>query len=307
MIWFDLIVFSLDDITSSIVINWRTYNESLVRRGEIILDFDVIDNWNNELHRMNQGKEGASYRYPNSFVQLLGYMRIYFHLPFRQTEGVVTAHAGKKAPSIPDYSTINRRVNKLDIKINERIGNDIVIVLDSTGIKVTNRGEWLPHKWNVRKGYLKIHVAVDIKKKKIVSLDVTSEEVYYGSRLKELVDNALENNTLERVIADGAYDSNENFQYLSNKNIEAAIKVRKNSSYDRTVGCIPRKRVVLNQLKNFERWKSKVKYGSRWMAETVFSSLKRAFGEYVSAKKFPNMVKETILKASLYNLFIIVK
>ena len=27
------------------------------------------------------------------------------------------------------------------------MGNDIVIVLDSTGIKVTNRGEWLPHKW----------------------------------------------------------------------------------------------------------------------------------------------------------------
>ena len=275
-----------------------------MRRGEIILGFDVIDNWNNELHRMNQGKEGALYRYPDTFVLLLGYMRIYFHLPFRQTKGVVTAHAGRKVPSIPDYSTINRRVNKLDIKVNENIGNDIVIVLDSTGIKVTNRGEWLPHKWNVRKGYLKIHVAVDINKKKIVSLDVTSEEVYDGSRLKELVDNALENNTLKRVIADGAYDSNENFQFLSDKNIEAAIKVRKNSSYDRSVGCLPRKRVVLNQLKNFERWKTRVKYGSRWIAETVFSSVKRTFGEYVTAKRFPNMVKEMILKASLYNLFL---
>jgi hypothetical protein len=47
---------------------------------------------------------------------------------------------------------------------------------------------------------LKIHVAIDIKKKKIVALDVTSEEVYDGSRLKELVDNALENNILKRVI-----------------------------------------------------------------------------------------------------------
>ena len=112
LIWFDLVVISLDDITSSIVINWSIYNESLVRRGEIILGFDIIDNWNNELHRMNQGKEGALYRYPNSFIQLLGYLRIYFHLPYRQTEGVVTAHAGKKAPSIPDYSTINRRVSK---------------------------------------------------------------------------------------------------------------------------------------------------------------------------------------------------
>src|SRR5712691_8427214 len=143
--------------------------------------------------------------------------------------GVVRAHAKSKVPSIPDYGTIQRRINKLDIKINEHLGNDIVIALDSTGIKITNRGEWLPHKWNVRKGYLKIHVAVDIKKKKIVSLEVTSEEIHDVSRLKNLVDNALENNTLKIVIADGAYDSKENFRYLYDNNIEAAIKVRKNS------------------------------------------------------------------------------
>ena len=84
--------------------------------------------------------------YPNTFVQLLGYMRIYFHLPYRQTEGVERAHASNKGPSIPDYRTRNRRINnQLDIKINERIGNDIVIVLDSTGIKVTNRGEMVCH------------------------------------------------------------------------------------------------------------------------------------------------------------------
>jgi len=31
------------------------------------------------------------------------------------------------------------------------------------------------------------------------------------------------------------------------------------------------------------------------------------FGEYVSAKKFPNMVKEMMLKDSLYNLFLVEK
>ena len=60
-------------------------------------------------------------------------------------------------------------------------------------------------KWKVRKGYLKIHVvAVDIKKKKIVSFDVTSEEVHEdGTMLKRLVDNASESNDVKRVIADG--------------------------------------------------------------------------------------------------------
>ena len=74
---------------------------------------------------------------------------------------------------IPHYITISRRINKLEIKINEKLGNDIVIALDSTGIKVANRGEWMQHKWHVRKkGYLKIHVAaVDIKKKRILSLE----------------------------------------------------------------------------------------------------------------------------------------
>ena len=63
----------------------------------------------------------------HSFVQLLGYMRVYFHLSYIQAEGVVVrAHANDKVPSVPDYSTIiNRRINKLDIRISERIGNDI--------------------------------------------------------------------------------------------------------------------------------------------------------------------------------------
>ena len=60
-----------------------------------------------------------------------------------QTEGVIRAHAAKKALSIPNYSTINRRVNKLDIEIKEHVGNDIVIALDSTGIEVRTKGEWI--------------------------------------------------------------------------------------------------------------------------------------------------------------------
>jgi hypothetical protein len=285
------------------MVNWRSYNESLVRRGEVMLDFDVIDGWHDELEKMNEGKEGASFRYPNSFVQLLGYMRAYFHLPYRQTEGVVRAHAGSKVPSIPDYSTLCRRINSLDIRVDEeKVGNNIVIALDSTGIKVANRGEWMRHKWHVRRGYLKIHVAVDIRKKKVVSMEVTSEEVHDGKVLKKLVDHASENNDVGRVLADGAYDSKENFWYLDDNDIEAAIKVKKNSS-GKSMGCYPRKLAVLQQLSDFDRWKRSVSYGHRWMAETVFSAMKRMFGEYVMARNYQNMVKEMFLKVSLYNMF----
>lgn|SRR5919198_483355 len=284
------------------MIDWPSYNESLVRRGQVLLDFDVLDDWDLELSQMNHGKVGEPYDYPNSFIQLLGYMRAYFHLPYRQTEGVVISHAGTKVPGIPHYSTISRRINKLEIKINEKLGNDIVIALDSTGIKVANRGEWMQHKWHVRKGYLKIHVAVDIKKKRILSLEVTSEEVHDGKMLNKLVDNASENNCVKRVLADGMYDSNRNFRYLSKSHIKPGIKTRSNSKV-KTTNCHARNISVVRQQTNLKRWKRSVSYGCRWMTETVFSSMKRMFGEHVSARKFPNMVKEIFIKASLYNRF----
>ncbi|MGB6628620.1 MAG: hypothetical protein WBE61_10845, partial [Nitrososphaeraceae archaeon] len=80
---------------------------------------------------MNEGKKELLAEISGSFVQLLGYMRVYFHLLYRQAYGVVVrAHANDKIPSVPDYSTIiNRCINKLDIKIDKRIGNDIVIAL----------------------------------------------------------------------------------------------------------------------------------------------------------------------------------
>ena len=35
------------------------------------------------------------------------------------------------------------------------------------------------------------------------------------------------------------------------------------------------------------------------MAEKAFSSIKRMFGEYVSVRKFPNMVKEMLVKVKV--------
>jgi hypothetical protein len=37
---------------------WSVYNQSLVRRGEILLGFDVIDNLDTELKDMNKDKVG---------------------------------------------------------------------------------------------------------------------------------------------------------------------------------------------------------------------------------------------------------
>jgi hypothetical protein len=70
----------------------------------------------------------------------------------------------KYLPSRLQYNK-QRSINRLNIKMEEDNKSSefedkyIVIAIDSNGIKVTNRGQWMWDKWNVRKkGNLKIHV-----------------------------------------------------------------------------------------------------------------------------------------------------
>jgi len=125
-------------------VKWSTHNQSLVRRGEILLGFDVINNWDIELKEMNKDKVGEPFRYPNTFLLLLGYAKVYFHLPYIQTKGITQGHAKGKVPSIPHYTTINRRINRLNIKVEDTVTEEsskddyIIIAIDSTGIKITN-------------------------------------------------------------------------------------------------------------------------------------------------------------------------
>jgi hypothetical protein len=191
-------------------------------------------------------------------------------------------------PDHPSYSQICRRINKLDIS-TKRLGDDektIVIAIDSTGIKITNRGQWMQQdKWNInKKGYLKIHIAVNIKtNKEILALEVTNEKVHDGQIIPKLIEHVLENNhdiKINPTLGDGSYDSNENFKYLQKKRIMPSIEVRKNSIVSLKNNSL-RNREAKFQTRDFIEWKKKRKYGSRWIAETVFSSIKRTYGEYM--------------------------
>ncbi len=212
---------------------------------------------------------------PDSFILIISYIRVYFHLPYRQTEGIIKATIGKsipeyKQPAAPSYSQICRRTNKLDIDINsgdDGIDNDIVIIAaDGTGIKVTNRGQWMQDKWKAgKKGYLKIHVAVNIKTKEILALEVTDEKVHDSKIVKNLVEGVLNNNhniKIKSFIGDGAYDSNKNFKYLKEKRIRPTIiKVKRNSIISSKNNKI--RNEEYNYKQSHHKWKKKRKYGQR--------------------------------------------
>jgi len=283
--------------------DWESYNEALVKRGLILLDLDFVAGWSRELKAMNDCKEGGRYRYPESFIKLLAVVHAYV-LPYRQLEGFMrglSQHVeGLKAP---DYTTIWWRISKMKVDLASSVAmdKDVTIAVDSSGIKVSNRGEWIHKKWKVKRGFIKIHIAVDTKTKQILAIEVTKEDVGDGRMLKRLVDGSASKVVLKGVVADGAYDSKNNFRMLSDRGIDPLIRVRKNASL-KGGGCMPRKFAVVEQLGNAD-WRRERGYGYRWMVESAFSSIKRLFGEYICAVKWPNIVKELLLKASIYNLF----
>ncbi len=91
--------------------NWKEYNEELVRRGELYLSLDFLKDWDNELDKMNDGKKGASFTYPEQFVTFIAFVYSIFHIPYRQLEGFLRKLSDLISRNIAaDYTTLFKRI-----------------------------------------------------------------------------------------------------------------------------------------------------------------------------------------------------
>ena len=141
-------------------------------------------------------------------------------------------------------------------------------------------------------------------------MKVTDEHVHDSKMLPELVENIIKSEdmsttTLGKLFGDdGAYEGNDIFRRLADNGILPCIKVRRNARVKWKKGNFLRNLSVISQKNDLQKWKDSVSYGQRWSAETVFSCIKRTFGEYVYSIRLKNMIQETMLKASLYNKLI---
>ena len=134
--------------------NWKEYNEPLVRRGELLFDIDFLSGWSREPRRMNEEKEGAGYRYPASSMSMLAAIHVYL-LPYRELEGFVRAFSEHvEGLRVPDYTTMWWRISTIKVQLDPGVDpdEDVTITIDSNGIKISNRGEWIRQKWMVKSG-----------------------------------------------------------------------------------------------------------------------------------------------------------
>src|ERR1039457_1058713 len=148
------------------VTNWLDDNNALRRRGDITIWFteDAIAGW----HTDKTGARGRPMEYSTIAMETAGLIRQIFHLPLRQTEGLMNslARVMNAAIGIPDFSTISKRSIDLPKHVlSKAMEPGSVVIVDSTGLKVYGKDEWHQEKHDVaaRRTWRKLHLAVDEK------------------------------------------------------------------------------------------------------------------------------------------------
>ncbi len=136
------------------ITNWSKYNQSLINRGNIILFIDKELSAPGIFFRgekQNPNKRGRKFIYPDYIIQLIALLRELSHNPLRQVTGLALGIFGIKLPDfpIPHYSTVCRRMKDLSIPTGAttyRKSQNLVILVDSTGLKIAGEGEWTVRK-----------------------------------------------------------------------------------------------------------------------------------------------------------------
>ena len=288
--------------------DWTVYNERLVSRGEVLLDISWVGRWERELARVNRGKRGRPYVYPPSLVRMVEAMKAVLGAPLRMLEGILRVLGDILPVRAPDYTTLWHRLKAMRPRTRVPVapsGEDgFVIAVDSTGLKVSNRGEWLREKWRIHRGWVKVHAAVEVISGAVVGIAISDERADDARFLKMLVLQAKARlpGRVRRVLADSAYDKRDIFDFLKVEGIEAGIMLRSGASRKSLGHGSARPLAVVERNRLGEAgWKQRYKYNERWRCEVTFSAIKRMFGESVTARRRDLMFREARLKFQMYN------
>ena len=261
--------------------NWPRYNAQLVKRGEYLLDFDWVRNWNLELEEMNKNKVGRKYKYPNSLIKIQGIWHTH-RLPYRMIEGItMRLYEMAQLPACNDYTTVNRRVNKLDVTLDAPVGKKLAVFSDGSGFQAIDGGEYLRSKYGKKnRRWIQVIILGDPDTKEPVSFEVklipTSEPDSAQRQLNDLIEAGVD---IESFGGDGGFDKITLWEYLKRNRIRPIIKPDKNARDD-SESSWRNINVKFRNENGYKKWASKLKYGTRWLAtEGIFSAIKRMFGE----------------------------
>jgi hypothetical protein len=287
-------------------IPWAKYDAHRLNECKHVLDLkDVFV----ELDRPVQRRE---FKLSRMVVLLL--FKIMFGISYR---GIASAtkdleiYKALKLKRAPCYKTIQNTIGYLDenflLKINQMLvpHETMLAGVDSSGMKTNCKGAWVQvrfQRYCKKKEFKKLHIFVDLISKKIIYCLVTKGTSHDAQHLKKILKKSSWIK-VEIVLGDGGYDSKECFNGITSYGSIPGIKTRKNS-VTKSRGCPSRRKAVLAQKRDIDKWKKKVKSTMRCIVEAIFSGTKRRFGESFFSKTERFRKIEAWLRTILWNVLI---
>jgi hypothetical protein len=219
---------------------------------------------------------------------------------------------GKEELPVPGYTSLCRRQGILPPEISNRPdkGENLVVGIDSTGLKVYGEGEWKvrKHGWSKHWTWRKLHVCVDLVTQEILSVELTGNDedgASVGTRMLK-----GQSHRLKSFKRDGAYDKF-GFRKVLGKDVRQVIPPPKNG-----VVTLSKKKKPLSehliqrneaieyiQKEGLDAWKEKERHHQRSLNEAVMFRYKTIFSGELKAHKMENQVAEVKLKCILLNKF----
>ncbi|OCA07857.1 transposase, partial [Acinetobacter pittii] len=160
----------------------------------------------------------------------------------------------------------------------QKSSDGLHLLMDSTGMKFLGEGEWKrkKHGPEYRRQWRKLHIGIDAKTLQIRAVQLTTNNVSDSQVLGDLLNQIPQDERINSVYTDGAYDTKQCRQVIADRQAHAVIPPRKNA----------------------KPWK-----------DTKSSSLERnellrtLLGDKLSARSFDSQVNEIHARVAVLNRF----
>jgi IS5 family transposase len=288
--------------------NWTEYNASLKQRGSLTfwVSEEAVEQW---LETEKTGQRGASRTYTNTAIAVMATLKALYRWAGRQIEGFIESvfKLMNLTLSVPDHSTLSRRMKTLAIDIPvEPTHKARHVVIDSTGVKVYGEGEWKTRQHGVskRRTWRKLHLALDEATGEILAVVASGKDTADCEVLSMLLEQI--EGDLEQVSADGAYDTHSCYEAIRDRGAKAVIPPRKGAKiwvHGNTKAQPHQRDENLRQIRRRgrKRWKQDSCYHRRSIAETGMFRFKTTFGDRLSSRHFDNQATEIFVKCVALN------
>jgi len=206
---------------------------------------------------------------------------------------------------IPHYTTLQKVAARLDIAMLQKILESFVIHariknvfagIDATGFGHTQASYYYTKRIKLRRKFVKMSAISDMKKQLVCAVKIRHRQRHDSVDFMPLLHKANDICHIHTVVADKGYDSEKNHVAASNLGITSIIPPR----YEYVP--VYKTRGYHRKMLKRQGYDSAT-YHQRNKTETIFSVIKRMFGENVTSRKISTQNRELMYRVIAYNAY----